>query len=109
MANESQTFNAKIDFATLSVEYPGIWSSTIRFSCGHKFGGYHLKGEAMAIWVVGICDALGIEDWGSLGGQIVRCKGDGSFGPVSAIGHPIEDKWFTPSEAFAHITEKKAS
>lgn len=112
MANNEEVFNARISSANLSIEH-GVWTSCIQLDGGawsQMFGGFALKGEAMHIWVDGVCAALGVEDWAGLPHNIVRGKREGGpNGRIVAIGHPIEDKWFTPSEAFAHLTEKKAS
>lgn len=110
MANETETFNARISSASLYLEDHGFWTSFVHLEMGGSgqgFGGYALKGEAMHIWVEGVCEALDVTNWSKLSGMIVRAKREN--GLLVAIGHPIEDKWFTPSEAFAHLTEKKAS
>lgn len=63
------------------------------------FGGYDLRrGNSMCNWIMKCCETLGVESWEDLAGQMCRVKWTqpGSGGRIAAIGHIMEDRWFTP-------------
>lgn len=104
MAN-MQERNALITKATLELER-GFLSSwiTVEWSGGGQgFGGYVLDREDIpskhcGIWIRGVLTAAGVESWEDLEGKVVRIRH--TLDKIHAIGHPIKDCWFTPSEAF---------
>lgn len=67
---------------------------------GQMFGGWRLGGEFTHKVIYGVLNVLEAESWESLKGQLVRYRraGDDFSGKIVAIGHPLKDKWFTPSE-----------
>lgn len=99
MSNES--FNATITAARLGFEDHGLPSSMICWEtegAGGGFGGLHLGGPAMAIWVTRILGLFGYEDWSQLKGTHIRVRAQGIGGRTLAIGHIIKDKWVTMDE-----------
>lgn len=99
--------NAKITKVTLGIgdHGPDGWLHLEMYGTGQGFGGYHLGGEAMSIFVLGVLNALEEYDWSKLVGKY--CRVDHDWGKVYRIGHIIKDKWFDPVEAFAPLVEKQ--
>lgn len=51
------------------------------------------------VFVMGILEAVGAPSWEALKGMPCRVRAEHSG--VHAIGHHLDEKWFTPKEAFA--------
>jgi hypothetical protein len=98
--------NAKIVKVTLGNgdHGPDGWVHLEMNGSGQGFGGYHLGGEAMSIFVLGILKTLEVDDWSKLVGTY--CRVDHDWGHIYRIGHIIKDKWFDPKEAFEELREK---
>lgn len=110
----SHIANAKITSTLLGREDRGIMTCYVfveadGWSCGA--GGYGLDewdavaerrvGTALAAdFILGILDAVGVEKWEDLPGKYVRVRSEDGLigGRIDAIGHIIEDKWFSFSE-----------
>lgn len=93
--------NARITSASLGLEGHGLPSSMICWESGGSgggFGGLHLGGPAMSIWVTRILSLFGYDDWSQLRGTYIRVRTGGLGGQTHAIGHIIEDKWVTIAE-----------
>lgn len=102
--------NAKIASITLGKgeNTHGVLSSWIHVDyagSGQGFGGYHLGGPCLALWVEGILDALRLESWDDLVGTVIRVRKSSTLGTIEAIGHALEDRWFVPEEVFKEIRE----
>lgn len=70
---------------------------------GCSIGGYHLGGTACYEWIMALMDALELTSFSDkdLIGKVVRVKSEGLLGKITAIGHPIKDKWLDPKALFA--------
>lgn len=98
--------NAKITKALLEIEDHGILTAGLSLDFGGvhtTFGGYSLyspksvNGDYTGKFIWGCLKTLNVWRWDELVGKIIRVKSVG-YRNVVAIGHPIEDKWFNPSE-----------
>lgn len=105
MSNER---NARIKSVSLGIEDHGLLTAFLMLDfggSGQGFGGYNLSATGKnycAIFIRGCLDTVGVEEWSDLPGKIVRVRGGGGPGlgtTIEAIGHPVEDRWFTPREA----------
>lgn len=97
--------NAKISSTTLGVEDHGIPTSyvTCEFGSTQGFGGFNLgHADSMCRWVMGIQRVLGVTDWSKVVGQYCRIERDG--GMIVAIGHIVEERWFTRDELYDSVT-----
>lgn len=78
---------------------------------GQGFGGYalywpesfdHHKVESVAGHFIFKCmEIAGVNKWSRIVGKTIRVKCDHS--KIHAIGHIVEDKWFSPAEDFKSI------
>ena len=109
--SEIRESNARIESTMLGIEDHGIMTCTLYLDyggSGQGFGGYSLAsggthqdkdfGNKGILFVRKILETVGVRNWEELKGKHVRVKSD--WGKVHAIGHIIEDKWFTPAEFF---------
>lgn len=88
--------NAKIESTMLDRESHGIPTCYVQLTfsgIGQAFGGYDLRFHGIGM-ILGIMDAVGVSQWQDLSGQYCRVKRDGQ--KLLAIGHIVEDKWYTP-------------
>jgi hypothetical protein len=102
----SEVKNAKIAGTSLSSADHGMLSSFIRLDYGGSeqgFGGYCLYNQNFVSepsfaghWIWRVMEVVGVDEWSDLKGNTVRAKIE--KGMVVAIGHIIEDRWFTPHE-----------
>lgn len=101
--------NARISKVFLGIgdHGPDGWIHLEMNGSGQGMGGYNLRGEAMSIFVLGVLQALEVDDWSALVGKY--CRVDHDWGHIYRIGHIIKDKWFDPKEAFAPLVEKQES
>lgn len=92
--------NATIESTRLGSEGHGILTIFVNLDyggSGQSFGGHDLRPEgALLKWVENILRVVGAARWEDLVGLHCRVRRDNPRGPVVAIGHIIEDKWFTP-------------
>lgn len=113
--------NARIKGTMLGTEDHGILTCYIHLDyggAGQSFGGYsldgpikdddgkHLRREGSAYgmeFVNRVMETVGVSKWENLPGTPVRVRA--SYGRVEAIGHFIEDKWFTPEKDLAYLVE----
>ena len=92
--------NAKIDSTSLGTEGHGIMTLFLHLSydgsTAQSFGGYNLtNASALARWIKGIMDVVGVESWEDLSGKFIRVE----MAPdqrIARIGNLLEDKWFDP-------------
>ena len=90
--------NAKITGTFLGKEDHGILTAFVYLEfdgCGQGFGGFDLRRAKDAVdFVQGVLDAVGADSWEKLAGKYCRIAKDSMLGPIEAIGHIIEDRWF---------------
>lgn len=88
--------NAKISGTELggNERGPSFWVYLDYGGAGQGFGGYRLGGEFTHYVIMGILEAVGVDSWEQLKGKPVRAKIED--GTIVAIGHFLDDKWFTP-------------
>ena len=93
----------------LGIEDHGIMTFFINIDFdggGQGFGGYALdggggtKGDSRSILCIRkILQTVDVMKWEDLEGKYVRIKKEKEYGgPIKAIGHIIEDKWFDIEE-----------
>lgn len=101
--------NAKISSTMLGIEDHGIMTFSLGMTmdgCGQGFGGYALDGKAGKVGhsksiqaIRKILETVDVMKWEDLEGKLVRIRKDSEFsGPIRAIGHIIEDRWFDIAE-----------
>ena len=99
--------NATIKGVRLFVEDHGIMTSFIELDYGgtcQGFGGWCLgkpgkPDMALAEWIYGIMQAVGVDSWEDLPGKSCRVEREDEFNsPVDRIGHFLKDEWFSPRE-----------
>ena len=101
--------NAKISSTMLGIEDHGIMTFSLMMDMGgtgQGFGGYALDGKAgqtghsKSIQCIRkILETVDVMRWEDLQGKLVRIRKDSEWnGPIKAIGHIIEDKWFDIEE-----------
>lgn len=92
--NKIETLNGRITRADIFLEDHGIWTSFVYIDHEHGsqgFGGYFLAGEAMRLWVVGVCQVLDVDSWSAVAGKYCRVVCD--HGKIHALGNITSDKW----------------
>ena len=101
--------NAKISSTMLGIEDHGIMTFSLMMDMGgtgQGFGGYALDGRAGQVGhsksiqaIRKILETVDVMRWEDLQGKLVRIRKDSEWnGPIKAIGHIIEDKWFDIEE-----------
>lgn len=101
--------NAKISSTMLGIEDHGIMTFSMMMDMGgtgQGFGGYSLDGRAGEVGhsksiqcIRKILETVGVMKWEDLNGKLVRIRKDSEWnGPIKAIGHIIDDKWFDLQE-----------
>lgn len=97
--------NAQIESTMLGIEDHGIMTFFLHLkfnSCGQGFGGYSLRGEKSIYAVRAVLEVVGVSRWEDLKGKYVRIRKDDLYGgDILAIGHIIEDRWFSLKDHFA--------
>ena len=109
--------NGKIRDTMLGIEDHGImtcWLSLDFSSAGQGFGGYAMDsfsreqkgriGDGKSIMAIRkILETVGVEKWEDLKGKYVRVKRSTAFGKIDAIGHIVEEKWFSFEEHYKDV------
>ena len=95
--------NAKITSTSLGDTGRGnsFWLHLDYGGSGQGFGGYALGGKFTHYVITGILETVGVDTWEELKGKSVRVKikSDGGWGgSIIAIGHFLDEKWFSPSD-----------
>ena len=102
--------NGKIHSTMLGIEDHGIMTFFINIDFdghGQGFGGYALdgrsgtQGHSKSITCIRkILQTVDVMKWEDLEGKYVRIRKDKEYGggPIKAIGHIMEDKWFDIEE-----------
>ena len=98
--------NAIIKSTTLTTADHGCLSSFLTLDYGgtcQGFGGYTLyspeyQSVNTGIWIWEILKITDNTEWSNVPGSSVRVKREGKL--AIAIGHFLEDLWFTPEEHF---------
>lgn len=91
--------NVRITKITLDRKDFGSLTSWIAFEWeggGQGGGGYNLGGPFCYLWIVGILEALQLDDFYLIKGT--NCRIRHSHDKVFQIGHINKDKWFDPSD-----------
>ena len=100
----SETKNAKITSTMLGREDHGIptcllWLVYSDGSC-QSFGGYDLRHPNHQLFIFKVLTIVGVSFVEDVVGKVIRVKIPGVFGgPIEAIGHAIEDRWFNPEDS----------
>lgn len=114
MTNSITITNARIESVTIDRKGHGIWSAWINLDYGdgmQGYGGYNLASPVhMGAFILGACDAIGVDAWEDLPGQIVRvrCSGPGLSTTIHAIGHLLKDQWFDARATMASLKDGEA-
>ena len=108
---ETEIKNAVISAASLSIEDHGLLTAFITLDYGGScqgFGGYslylpksftHHRLESFAgHFIFRVLQIAGVERWDQLIGKTVRVKS--THCKIEAIGHIVNNDWFSPSEDF---------
>lgn len=92
---------------------------------GQGFGGYVLGGNPFdttaacarhdrqknlaADFIGGVMAVAGVESFSELKGKVIRVERETLMGPIIAIGHPINDRWYRPRDRMAMLQAGKTS
>lgn len=120
MAQQVRVLNALIEEARITNDDHGLLSSwlSLKLEGGfcQGFGGYalylpqsfthHRLLSHAGHWIWRVMEVAGARKWSELKGKTIRVRKPDDFGPITAIGHIIDDDWFDPSVDFK--TEKAA-
>jgi hypothetical protein len=112
--------NAVVKRTQLGIEDHGILTAFLHVGSGgwgQGFGGYTLDqydetrkkrigGKHAGIFVRRVLETLGADDWEKLPGTPCRIRRDIVSGPIVAIGHFTDNKWFEPEVEFAAETSR---
>ena len=94
--------NAIIESTMLGIEDHGIMTFFLYLqynSCGQGFGGYCLKGDKSIEAIRKVLETVGVMKWEDLKGKYVRIRKPDTYnGRIEAIGHIVEDRWWSPTE-----------
>jgi hypothetical protein len=109
MSNE-YIVNARIEDTMFGIEDHGIMTFMLFLSfedSGQGFGGYALDGKSGTIGhsksipcIRKILETVDVLYWEKLKGQLIRIKKESYSGPIVAIGHIMDDRWFDIKEFF---------
>lgn len=104
---------ARIKRTQLGYEGHGIptaWLHCEGDAWGQGAGGWNLRGEAMSAFVMGVIDALGVNDWEQVAGQqVLLLYGEGSTYPVEGIRRVVGGKPFMFRQVMTEIGERAAA
>ena len=103
--------NGKIHSTMLGIEDHGIMTFFINVDFdggGQGFGGYALDGKAGKVGhsksiqaIRQILQTVDVMKWEDLKGKYVRIRKEKEYGgPIKAIGHIMENRWFDIEEFF---------
>lgn len=114
--------NAVIKSASLTKADHGLLSGWIMLeykSGGQGFGGHALylpkdfshhdsQSNFAGHWIFRVLEIAGVDRWEDLKGKTIRVKSDvaGLGGKIEAIGHIVNDDWFSPSDDFKLMENK---
>ena len=117
--------NAEITDAILGFDRGFILSCHLQlafngFSQG--FGGFVLGGSPFdesavcarhmdqrnlaADFIGGVFAVAGVTLFSDLKGKIIRIRKDDEWSPIRAIGHPVRDLWYDPTERLSALTSE---
>lgn len=94
--SKPEIINARIVSTFLGLEDHGIPTCSVGMdygSAGQSFGGYDLRHYGSGM-LTGILEAVGAPSWEELVGM--NCRVYASHDKVHAIGHIVEDRWYSP-------------
>ena len=94
-------FNAKIESTMLGIEDHGIMTFFINLTMdrsGQSFGGYCLKGDKSIEAVRKVLETVGVDKWEDLKGKYIRIRKIDEYSTIEAIGHIVEDRWWSAKE-----------
>ncbi len=87
------SFMISLDFASSSQGFGGwrldTWCSESSVGIGTAQG---------CQMIISLLKTLGVNEWSHLIGTNCRVRRHNAFGPIQAIGHLIQEKWFSPSD-----------
>jgi hypothetical protein len=69
---------------------------------------HHNQKNLAADFIGGVMAVAGVEKFSAMPGKVIRVEKEDKFGPISAIGHPIKDRWYRPTERFEMLVGKGA-
>lgn len=96
--DERKIENAKITSAFLGYDDHGILTAFLhlRYVGGTEqgFGGYNFNSNGATLFIKGVLEAVGVDEWDKLKGKTIRVDHD--MNKVYKIGHIIEDMWYIP-------------
>lgn len=101
-----QECNAIIESTMLGIEDHGMITCFLHLNyggSGQGFGGYSLESmDSKGItFIRKILETVGVDKWEQLKGKYVRARWE--HNKCHAIGHIIEDKWFSPEEFYKGV------
>lgn len=113
--------NALIERTSLGYEDHGcltFWLSLKFENFGQGFGGFALDAKPLdrnageqrgphaiaGAFIAAILKAVGVERWEDVRGKHVRVRRErDQWGPIIAIGHIVDDRWFEPRSIIAQF------
>jgi len=113
--------NAVIKSAEITNDDHGLLSAWVTLSYGSSsvqgFGGYslylpksfdhHTLESPAGHFIWRVMEVSGVSKWSQLPGKTIRVKKTDEWGSILAIGHIVNDDWFSPEEDFKPLREVK--
>jgi hypothetical protein len=109
--------NAVIESAKISNDDHGLLSAWLflKLEGGSQgFGGYALylpksfkhspnQKNYAGHFIWRCMEVSGVSEWSELSGKTIRVKKETNLGPITSIGHIINEDWFDPAEEFESL------
>ncbi|HUX00712.1 MAG TPA: hypothetical protein VMY35_07010 [Phycisphaerae bacterium] len=92
--------NGVVESTMLGTEDHGILTAWLHLKfngTGQGFGGYAFDAFGCE-FIRQVLKVLKVDSWEKLPGKPLRVRREHYGGPIVAIGHYIEDRWFVPGE-----------
>lgn len=98
ITGDAWVYNCEIKRTMLGFEDHGIMTCDLTLEgdgWGCAFGGFKMDSPKGMECIKELLKTLKTDTWEQLKGQYIRVVTKGEFGRVVAVGHLIEDRWFS--------------
>lgn len=75
------------------------------FDTNAKAAEHHRQRNLAADFIGGVMAIADVERFSDLKGKVIRVERETPFGPIVAIGHPVKNLWYRPTERMAILCE----
>ncbi len=100
--------NGRVESTTLGVEHHGHLTAELHLKfdgSAQSYGGWSFDDSAgfCAASIRGLLEALRVERWEDIRGAYVRVRRAEPYGRIVAIGHILEERWFSFDDTAARF------